>query len=356
MGDTQSFADFEQELSQFTERTGISLQGAAQNFKDFEAELARFAARIAQRAKDIAAGTAVIINNVTSFAQRLAGIARQGFAGTVEANRLSLAWQILARQLAAIAIPVVDALTNGMMRLTGYFRGLSGEGQNMALGFGAIALVFRPLQAMMPVIAVAFKGMWAALTPINAAITILVTALVDFLTNTEEGHSIFTALGAVLEGVVVPILKVVTEVFRVLADAVTVVFQGVTRAIEFVIIKIASVIEEIMSWIPGLGDATASVKAFKDNMQANLDKQMASGWGANKNDGKGTPRRDVTLASGRWEGVGNAFARVTETANKLAGSPEAKRHDDAMKKQDELIGAVKEVGKAVEKQNPAVGR
>lgn len=350
-----SMAQLEQSVTSGAESLDEAAGRIQASLNKFEQSLQDFAKKMQQRAADVAAGTKFIINEVSSFSQRLMNLARQGFAGTVEANRLGLAWQLLARQLAAVAIPVVDALTNGMMRLTGFFRGLSGDGQNLSLVAGLIAGAIRPLMMAMPILATAFKAIWAALTPFNALLAIVVTGLVEFFTTTKEGQAIFELLGAVLQNVVMPVVQALTNIFTFLAQCVSMAFQAITRAIEWVIVKIAGLVEDILDWIPGMGDATAAVKAFKDKIQARLDSQNEAGFGNNKSP-QDKARRDVTLSSGRFEGVGGAFQRVTETANKFAGGPEQARHDEAMKKQDKLIEAVKGVREEVKNQDPAVGK
>lgn len=323
----------------------------ADNAKD---GLAYFNAQLKQFANDAKTFASQMQTMANQFAQSVRNMVAAGFAGTQEAGRLGLAWQQLSRQIAALFIPVVDYLTLAMTKLATVFQGLSGHGQQMVLTFGAVAVALVKKVALFTSLSTVFGLLGSLLSPMALMWGALVQGLMDFLNGTQEGQMIMAAISEAMQ-VFGAVFKVVGEAFRVVADAVTVALQGLIRAFTWVVIKIASLVETILDWIPGLGDAAESVKKFKENAQANLDKMNATGWGANKKvtDAK---RNDVTPSALRFEEINAAFERISVSAAKVGPGPEDTRHRDAMTKQDELIREVGKVKEAVDKKPPAVGR
>lgn len=70
------------------------------------------------------------------------GLMRQGLSGTVEGFQLDRAWQRLARQVAAVAIPAIEMMSRGVNRVAGWFEKLSGKNQELLLQVGLVAVGF----------------------------------------------------------------------------------------------------------------------------------------------------------------------------------------------------------------------
>lgn len=289
-----------------------------------------------------------------SFSLAIKGMVASGFAGTQEANRLGLAWTLLSRQIASLFIPVVNVLTSAMMYLASVFSGLSGYGQSMAVTFMAVATAIATKLPLLTILGTVFSLIGTILSPMTIMLTALAQGLMDFLQGTIEGQMIMAAISEVVSFFAAG-LKLLGPVIAAVADAVTVALQYLIRGFTWVVIKIAWLVEQILDWIPGLGDAAESVKRFRENAQANLDKMNAGPDGASK---KVTERKrnDVTPANARFEELGAAFERVTMAGAKMGADPAEARHNDQMKKQDDLISAVGGVREAVEKKPGAIGR
>jgi len=319
---------------------------AAEAIKKAQADMAAAAKEAAIRLQQ--AQSAVV-----SFSNAISGFIRAGLQGTAEGNRLSYAWMLLTKQIASIFLPVIERMTAGIQRLTSYLGGMDGVGQRVALVFSGIAMALGTLIVNSGILTGAWLILKDAMSLQNLGIFALVTALTEFLTGTKEGHAILYAFSEIMNAFG-SVMSVVGQVITVVIDALVVAFQAIYRTFAWVAIKIAGLIEAILDWIPGLGDATASVRAWKENAQKNLDDMMASGWGVQK--AAAPEKKQVGMANGQFEGLGASFQRVTEAANKMSGGPEAERHNAAMAKQDKLIEKVGDVAKAVEKQAPALAR
>lgn len=285
---------------------------------------------------------------IGNLGSSIRGLVQAGLQGTQEGNRLSFAWMLLTKQIASVFLPVINALTAGMQRLTGWFQSLSGDGQHIAMVFGGVAAAFSVLA---PVLA----KLSGFLSPLVAAWAMLAEGLMQFFQGTAEGQMIMQGLGETWEWLSGK-MSVLSDVFKVVVDAVVVAFQGIVRAFTWVAIKVASLIEAILDWIPGLGDATASVRTWKENAQKNLDDMMATGWGVQPGKETKNEKKQVGMANGQFEGLGASFQRVTEAANKMSGGPEAERHNQAMQKQEKLIEKVGDVAKAIDNKPPMLAR
>ena len=68
-----------------------------------------------------------------------ASLVRQGFSGTVESNRLSAEWNMLAREMAGAFKPVIDVTTKAVRGLRQFMETLGPAGQNVVM-LGGLAL------------------------------------------------------------------------------------------------------------------------------------------------------------------------------------------------------------------------
>src|SRR5688500_679476 len=77
-------------------------------------------------------GKAVASTFVSTFkaaSAAVTGLAAAGMVGTVEGNNMAFAWQRLSREIASIALPVFEAITNVVRKLTTFLQSLSGAQQ-----------------------------------------------------------------------------------------------------------------------------------------------------------------------------------------------------------------------------------
>lgn len=320
-----------------------------QQFNQFNIQLNNFAQNVAKNVTGFL-GMARVMGEINGT---IKGLVNAGFAGTVEANRLGLAWTLLSRQIASLFLPVLNTLTTVIQQITSFFAGLTGYGQSLAATFAMVISGFASVLGIMPLLHGMLGGLAKLFSPMTMGIGLLIQVLTDFFTGTEEGRMMLGMIADVMS-FFGGIMKIVGEAFKVVVDAVVVAFQWIVRAMTWVVIKIAGLIETILDWIPGLGDAAESVKRFRENAQANLDKMVDGGYGAKK--ATSAKRNDVTPANFRFEEIGAAFERITMAGAKMGSSPEDARHEKAMSKQDQLIAAVGGVKEAVEKKPGAIGR
>ena len=96
----------------------------------------------------------------------MVGMVKMGLAGTVEGERMALAFQKFSQQIAAIFLPVVEAISGAMERLTGWMRGLSGDTQDAimtwvswAAGLGFAVLMIGKVVGAVQLLSAAFVGL-----------------------------------------------------------------------------------------------------------------------------------------------------------------------------------------------------
>lgn len=290
----------------------------------------------------------------SDFTQKLMDLAKVGLQGTQEANRLSFAWMLLTKQIASLFVPTINAVTGMIQRLTGYFAGLSGTGQAMWAMWSEVSIAIAALVVRLPIMAGLFKALYAIMSPWTLALAVLLQGLMDFLNGTTEGRAIMGLLTEAFEGLKA-IMGAAGDVMKTAVDVITKSFQLFVRSFAWLGIKLMEIIEWIISWIPGLEGVVESIKKFRQETQASLDVAVAQGLGA-KGAVKDKPRTNVSLANGQFESLGAAFQRVTEQANRMAGSPEDTRHKAQMEVQNKIADGVGKVEQAIRQQNPAIAR
>lgn len=250
-----------------------------------------------------------LTSQMQELGKSLQGMAMAGLLATVEGAKLTYVWTLLARSIASIFLPVIHTAISGIMALTEWFRSLSGEGQSIAMNMGLVAVGFK---ALLPLFGM-LKGL---LSPIGIVLGLVMEALMQFFTGTDEGKFLLKGLSDVM-GIFTVFLSGMGEVFKVVVDALVVAFQWLYRAFVWVAIKIAGLVETILDWIPGLDDAAKSVKQWRENAQANLDAMVNKGVGADPKVNKEKKRNDVTPTGFGFEGLAASFERITTAANKV---------------------------------------
>lgn len=278
------------------------------------------------------------------------GLVTAGLAGTQEAGRMGIAFLLLSRQIASVFIPVIDALTHGMRRLADFFAGLSGDGQRVTMIFGGLA-------AVVPLLTRAFSMLSGVFSPIYVALGFVVEAMYEFFTRTEEGKSIMSAIGAVMQ-FATPIMQAFRTAFAMVVDALVVGFQAIIRAGMFMAIKMVELAEFIASKLPGM-QADAMKMAFHALglvWKRQLDEMIAQGWGAKQPaPGDNGGRKDVSPSNFRFEAIGAAMERITLAANKTGADP-IKIAQDQLAQQQQMVPLLGGILQAQQRQLPAIAR
>lgn len=114
------------------------------------------------------------------------GFVRAGLQGTYEGERLSLAFQRLNQQLAAIFLPVIKAVTDGLQRMTAWFRSLSGAQQDMIMKTVGWTLALLGVAVVLTKIMVIANPIVLALGAIALAIAKIVEAFQGASISVEE--------------------------------------------------------------------------------------------------------------------------------------------------------------------------
>jgi hypothetical protein len=212
-------------------------------------------------------------------------------------------------------------------------RSLSGEGQSLGMNIG---LAFVAMKVLMP----ALSMLRNLFSPIAIVVGVLFEALQQFFTGTMEGQALMAALTEAV-GVLGVVFEYVTAIVRFVVQVFVSVFQFMYRSFIAISIGIAYLIENILDWIPGLGDATEAVRKWRENATANLAAMDAKGFGADPKVNKDKQRRDVNPAGFAFESLSASFERITAEANKKDLAREAldtnKAQLEEQKKTNELI-------------------
>ncbi len=136
------------------------------NLQVLVAEHGKFGAILRNNEKDfrrlgIAAGI-----GIAGAVGLAAGLVRSGLQGTVEGQRLDLAWTRLSRQVAGIAVPAIERLVKVLESITNAFRSLSGPQQRIILDIGLMTVGIIALTAAlrtMGVVLGAIRGIGGAI-------------------------------------------------------------------------------------------------------------------------------------------------------------------------------------------------
>jgi hypothetical protein len=75
----------------------------------------------------------------------ISGMIGAGLAGSAEGYRLSVSWDRMAKQIAAIAIPAIDMLSRTIGRVAGWFERLNEGTQNWLLKWGTLFMAIGPV-------------------------------------------------------------------------------------------------------------------------------------------------------------------------------------------------------------------
>lgn len=245
------------------------------------------------------------LQTMQRFTASIMGMARAGLEGTAEGMRLSFAWQLLSRQIAAIFIPVVNMATNAIITMRNILMTFSGSMQNVVMVVGGMIGAFVPFLSMLPMVSALIQTVTTLFSPFRIMLMVIAGALTAFLSS-SQGAPLLAALGQALGSVM--------QLFGTLAG----LFSDVLAIPIQLLIGILTLLEPIITLVvKGLTLLANGLKWVFDKIRDFLawlgfgTKELAKAQGA-------APRRDVTPAKLSFEGIGDAMERITLAANKTA--------------------------------------
>jgi hypothetical protein len=262
------------------------------------------AQQMAQSLNMLRASMLVGLQSVQRMTASLMSMARAGLEGTAEGMRLSFAWQLLSRQIAAIFIPVVNLATNAIIYMRNVLMSFSGTMQNITLVVGGLIAAFVPFLASLPMIAALLQTVTALFSPFRLILLAVAGAVSAFLSS-SQGAPVLAALGQAMSAVMglfgtlaglfgdvlaIPV-QLLIGILTLLEPIITLVVKGLTLLAN----GLKWVFDKIRDFLAWLGFGT---------------KELAKAQNA--------PRRDVTPAKFSFEGIGDAMERITLAANKTA--------------------------------------
>lgn len=277
-----------------------------------------------------------LTSQMQSLSSSLQRLATAGFSATTEGNRLSYMWMLFTRQIAAVTLPVINFLIESLARLTEWFKGLSGDAQNVILKIGLIVVAFT---ALVPVITV----LSAVLSPVAIALGALAVILYKFFTETDTGKVILDQLSAAVQWATKNWQELKNE-FEKFSGAAVKIFQTLVASFTWFGIALMQLVENLLDYIPGMGDAVAAIKKYREETQAGLDLLVADikkPIQVSGNTGKESfrPRQDVNPTGFGFESLAASYERITSAANK---QDLARESLDVQKKQLIALDAIKE--------------
>lgn len=181
------------------------------------------AARMAQAQRELATVTGMTAERQRQLAQAfsltagpLMGFIRSGLQGTAQGELLSLRMQMLSREIANLFLPAINAAVNGLVRLTEWFRSLSGQQQESIARWVAVGTSVLGVSIILPKVAAGFALVGNALTTAFAFNPIL--ALVGVLVGVGLAADNTGELVADLARSFRPLFQAVGEVVRPLLE------------------------------------------------------------------------------------------------------------------------------------------
>ena len=244
-------------------------------------------------------------------------VVTMGLQGTAEGNRLAFAWTMLSRQIASVFLPVINYVTEKILALAGWFKGLTVEGQGIIRIFGGIALGFAMLSPLLAIVS-------AVLSPMAVLFGAIAGALSLFFTQSTVGKAIIEALGAAVDWLTSKWGDII-DALDLVGFSIGVAFDSVVAAFASLGLAILKFIDNIVSYIPFMGDASKALHEFVQQGQTEVDQLVAS---ANRefvprDRTKGKEAGGQVNPSGFGnETIAPSWERVMSAANKQDGVPE----------------------------------
>lgn len=254
-----------------------------------------------------------LAEQMTQLGNSLQRLATAGLSATTEGNRLSFVWEKFTQQIASVFLPVIKYLIEKLVQLTVWFKGLTGDSQSLIMKIGLIAGAFLLIT---PILA----ALGSVLSPIAIAVAAVGFVLYEFFTKTEMGKAVLDSLSESVQWAITH-WEDIREVMETVMGRLIKVFQTVAAGFMWFGLKLGGVIEEIISWIPGLGDMANAIKDFREKGEQNLalllnDINAPIQVTPRGSKGDGRDRQQVNPTGFAFESLSASFERITSAANK----------------------------------------
>lgn len=224
----------------------------------------------------------------------LLGLASAGLVGTAEGNRLAFAWQQLSRQIAAVALPAFQAITDTLMKLVLAFRELTGAMQDSLLAWGGLAVGVGLVATGIGVI----PGLFLAAFSAWALFKDSITGNKMFGGLQEAFTGLMTTVGELAE----KLKPLFTVLVSVLIESLTVIIKLINNTVE--------VIARAVSFLKDAWDFVRKMNPLGYTQGTTVTDKKLPGFEDKK-------RRDVTPAGGRFESITSSYSRIQSAVSQV---------------------------------------
>lgn len=225
-------------------------------------------------------------------------LATATMAGSVEGRRMAFLWTQLGRELAGIVLPVFEAVTAAVMKVTGWLRSLSGEQQSAILKWGGLA-----------------AGVAMFASGIGTVPGLIIAAVSAFQIFKDMAGDSFDGLADQFKEVGRSMLRVAAElkpVWEAVCNAIRDNLQGVAVILKLVVGQIEAMVgtvERVWRAMDNLPEwAKKAIKFAAGPAAWFLDINGSGGAVGAATDPK--KHRTPTMAGGGFEGIGASYGRI----------------------------------------------
>ncbi len=265
---------------------------AAVRFEQISAQSGRFAASL-----DALKGKMAQLGQATSSAfggatSMIMGFVRSGLSGTMQGGALAAQMEQLSMQVASVFLPVIERVTDALVRAADWFRRLTGEQQSSLRTIGMIAAGLTLMGTILPRIIGGLQGIGVVLRLIAANPFVALIAGVVALTSTTEGWA------KVLGGVVSILGKIGTLLGKLV--------EGAGELVSNIGSTVGGWLEQLDQQLTGgavtgfLGDLWSGVQDIWSRLTGG-DVQATQGEGNRQVTRQGGGKEDVTAAFTRFQ-------------------------------------------------------
>lgn len=306
------------------------------------------------------------------------GFARAGLQGTAQGDMLALAFQRMTREVAGVALPVIELLGKVINGVTNGLKKLSGDGQAAVLALaGAIAVAIGVATGGISFIISGIIAIVAAMDKMsNGALSSGIMSLFEKLgavllpiitSNLQVIMAVLQPIFSIVNAILAPFAKVgemlgrivnkLTPLFEIAAklspvvvilSAIAGLFEMMAPVIEVAIIKplemVASAIEVLL----------AKMRDFYEQLRKAPGGSFLPEWRESK-----TGRSQVSVKGGGFEDGAATFKRIQSGIGQNIGTPEKqlKTAEDQLKEQQQTNVLLKAVVKGgVSTVSPVAGQ
>lgn len=251
---------------------------------------------LAKGQRTLAAAFGLTVGGITGFVSA-------GLRGSAQGELLTLHFQELNREIAAIFLPIVNSVISRLQELATWFRSLSEAQQDSILKWAGIVVAALGAAVMLPRIAAGFNLIGSAMTALSANPLIALIALIAALVvGTEEGMSGFMKLWEALQ----PIGKAVTDIFAPLLDLLGQIAKVVASVLGPAFEALGEIIKVVLTPITAVASAIGSVIRTITGTTPAQERTA----------GQRPEHRRLEAAGGGLEGFVDIWKRLQTAANK----------------------------------------